>query len=181
MNSSRVQFTMYLRGGVLWNRTSCQQRHITINSYFFMPANVRAAENIRVFHKQNKGLFTINTHSNLPQSCDMDFCATSCLGMPPAPRTPPDFASLVSRSSYTAEYNPSTGNPRRAIETEVEKRIYLGPCMCCRSKTWQSHDQRHLIILELHCSFNPSERTIFYWGWGRRDTMPGEGTEQEWQ
>lgn len=38
--------------------------------------------------------------------------------------------------------------------------------MCCRSKTWQSHDQRHLIILELHCSFNPSERTIFYWGEG---------------
>lgn len=34
--------------------------------------------------------------------------------------------------------------------------------MCCRSKTWQSHDQRHLIILELHCSFNPSQRSIFY-------------------
>lgn len=38
--------------------------------------------------------------------------------------------------------------------------------MCCRSKTWQSHDQRHLIILELHCSFNPSKRSIFYWGGG---------------
>lgn len=41
--------------------------------------------------------------------------------------------------------------------------------MFCRSKTWQSHDQRHLIILELHCSFNPSHRTVFYWvggsGW----------------
>lgn len=36
--------------------------------------------------------------------------------------------------------------------------------MCYRSKTWQSHDQRHLIILELHCFFNPSEGTIFYWG-----------------
>lgn len=47
-------------------------------------------------------------------------------------------------------------------ETEgKKKRIYL--VLCCRSKTWQSHDQRHLIILELHCSFNPSARTIFYW------------------
>lgn len=44
-----------------------------------------------------------------------------------------------------------------------EKENIFG-AMCCRSKTWQSHDQRHLIILELHCSFNPSERTIFYWG-----------------
>lgn len=35
--------------------------------------------------------------------------------------------------------------------------------MYCRSKTWQSHDQRHVIILELQCSFNPSERTILYW------------------
>lgn len=41
--------------------------------------------------------------------------------------------------------------------------------MCYRSKTWQSHDQRHLIILELHCSFNPSERTIFYWGEGENN------------
>lgn len=46
---------------------------------------------------------------------------------------------------------------------KVEKRIYLGPRMYSRSKTWQSHDQRHVIILEPHGSFNPSERTIFYW------------------
>ncbi len=48
---------------------------------------------------------------------------------------------------------------------KARKREYIWCyCMCCRSKTWQSHDQRHLIILELHCSFNPSERNIFYWG-----------------
>lgn len=99
MNSSRVQFTMYSRGGFLWNRTSCQQRHITIHLYFFMAANVRGTEDVCLFHKQSKGLFTINTHSNLPESCEMDLCAASFLGVPPHP---------ASRSSYTAEYNPST-------------------------------------------------------------------------
>lgn len=54
------------------------------------------------------------------------------------------------------------GIHREQQRQRVEKRIYSGPRMYCRSKTWQSHDQRHVIILELHCSFNPSERTIFY-------------------
>lgn len=62
----------------------------------------------------------------------------------------------------------------KSMESDRDKRQgkeNVFGAMCCRSKTWQSHDQRHLIILELHCSFNPSERTIFYWG-GREDTMP---------
>lgn len=46
-----------------------------------------------------------------------------------------------------------------------EKENIFG-AMCFRSKTWQSHDQRHLIILELHGSFNPSQRTVFYWWYG---------------
>ena len=71
----------------------------------------------------------------------------------------------VKRSSNTAENHQAKGNPWRGIETEGKKKNIFG-AMCCRSKTWQSHDQRHLIILELHCSFNPSERTIFYWGGG---------------
>ena len=33
--------------------------------------------------------------------------------------------------------------------------------ICSRSKTWESHDQRHLIILELQHWFNPSERNMF--------------------
>lgn len=54
------------------------------------------------------------------------------------------------------------GIHREQQRQKVEKRIYFGPRMYSRSKTWQSHDQRLVIILELHCSFNPSERTIFY-------------------
>lgn len=51
---------------------------------------------------------------------------------------------------------------RDADRKQKKKKKNIFGAMCCRSKTW-SHDQGHVIILELHCSFNPSE-CIFYWG-----------------
>lgn len=84
--------------------------------------------------------------------------------------------TLVTLSSFTAcqellshcrEPSSKGKSMERDRDRRKEKENIFG-AVCCRSKTWQSHDQRHLIILELHCSFNPSERTIFYWegaGW----------------
>lgn len=67
------------------------------------------------------------------------------------------------------------GNPRRGRDRRQEKENIFG-AMFCRSKTWQSHDQRHLIILELHCSFNLSQRTVFYWvGGGHVRVVNGAG------
>lgn len=67
---------------------------------------------------------------------------------------------FYSRMSVSLKYSHFEREHRRQ---DVEKRIYLGPRMYSRSKTRQSHDQRHVIILEPRGSFNPSERTIFYW------------------
>ena len=83
------------------------------------------------------------------------------------------FSLPVKSSSHTAQNHQDRGNPWRGIETEGEEKENIFAAMCRGSKTWQSHDQRHLIILELHCFFNPSERTVFYWGWGVGATMSG--------
>ena len=71
------------------------------------------------------------------------------------------------RSSHTAENHQAGGKSVESDRDRRQEKENIFGAMCGRSKTWQSHDQRHLIILELHCSFNPSERTIFYRGvWG---------------
>lgn len=58
------------------------------------------------------------------------------------------------------------GNPRRVDGDRKQGKENIFGAMSCRSKMWQSHDQRHSIIPEPHCSFNPCERTMFYCGEG---------------
>lgn len=84
----------------------------------------------------------------------------------------------VMRSSHTAENHQAGGKSVESDRDRRQEKENIFGAMCCRSKTWQSHDQRHLIILELHCSFNPSERTIFYRG-GGGETMSGWLTDRE--
>lgn len=85
------------------------------------------------------------------------------------------FTACLELFSLCRELASNGKSVERQRDRRQEKENIFG-AMCCRSKTWQSHDQRHLIILELQCSFNPSERTIFYWG-RRAETMLGWQTE----
>lgn len=84
------------------------------------------------------------------------------------------FSPPVKNYSHIAENQQARVNPWREMEIERQEKENIFGAMCFRSKTWQSHDQRHLIILELHGSFNPSQRTVFYWWYG------GWGIQQCW-
>lgn len=73
------------------------------------------------------------------------------------------FSACQEVFSHCREPSHKGKSMERDRDRKQEKENIFG-AVCCRSKTWQSHDQRHLIILELYYSFNPSESTIIYWG-----------------
>lgn len=88
------------------------------------------------------------------------------------------FCSLLSARFQEVLSRCREQSRKREIHREQQRQKHgkenLFDAMCCRSKTLQSHDQRHFIILELHCSFNPSKRLCFM-GWDEENNTDNTG------